>query len=82
MEAPAPDVEPLDVSGVRTVAVGAVLFLLAFLVLLAFRGWLTEHDREWWLWTAATGFGLGVFGVYYCRRRARRGGDRDTGPDS
>ena len=68
-----PEVEPLDVSGVRTVTVGTVLFLLAFLVLLACRGWLEEHEREWWLWTAATGVGLGLFGIGYCRRRARRG---------
>ncbi|WP_238993227.1 DUF2530 domain-containing protein [Nocardioides caldifontis] len=65
------DVEPLDVSGVRFVAVGAVLFLLAGLGLLPFHGWLEEHDREWWLWTCAAGFGLGMFGVDYCRRRAR-----------
>jgi len=32
-----PDVEPLDVTGVRTVAVGTVLFLLAGLALLATR---------------------------------------------
>ena len=66
------DVEPLDVSGVRFVAVGAVLFLLAGLALLPFYGWLEEHDREWWLWTCAAGFGLGMFGVDYCRRRARQ----------
>lgn len=69
----APDVEPLDVTGVRTVAVGAAMFLVAFLVLLVFRGWLEEHDREWWLWTAATGFALGLFGIGYCRWRAVRG---------
>jgi hypothetical protein len=72
------EVQPLDVSGVRFVAVGAVLFLLAGLGLLPFYGWLEEHDREWWLWTCAAGFGLGMFGVDYCRRRARhlRRGDR------
>jgi hypothetical protein len=74
-------VEPLDVTGVRTVTVGAVLFLVAFGVLLAARGWLEEHDREWWLWTAATGFGLGLFGIVYCRRRAQRGGHPLTGPE-
>lgn len=72
--------EPLDVTGLRTVTVGAVLFLVAFLVLLAARGWLEEHDREWWLWTAATGFGLGLFGIVHCRRRAQRGGDQPSGP--
>lgn len=65
------DVQPLDVTGVRTVAVGTVLFLVAGLGLLPFQGWLEEHDREWWLWTCAAGFGLGLFGFTYCRRRAR-----------
>ena len=69
---PGSDVEPLDVTGVRTVAVGTALFVVASLVLLASRGWLEEHDREWWLWTAATGACLGLFGVWYCRRRAGR----------
>ena len=64
-------VRPLDVTGVRTVGVGTLLFLLAGLVLLAFHGWLEDTDREWWLWTCVAGFGLGVFGYDYCRRRAR-----------
>jgi hypothetical protein len=65
------DVQPLDVTGVRTVCVGTVLFLLAGLGLLPFYGWLEETDRVWWLWTCAAGFGLGMFGFDYCRRRAR-----------
>jgi hypothetical protein len=65
------DVEPLDVTGVRTVGVGTVLFLLAGLGLLPFHDWLEAHDREWWLLTCAAGFGLGIFGFDYCRRRAR-----------
>ena len=66
------EVRPLDVSGVRTVTVGTVLFLVAGLVLaLFFRGWLEDTDREWWLWTCAAGFGLGLFGYDHCRRRAR-----------
>lgn len=63
--------KPLDVTGVRTVAVGTLLFLVAGLALLPFYGWLEDHDREWWIWTCATGFGLGLFGFDYCRRRAR-----------
>lgn len=65
-------VRPLDVTGVRTVGVGTVLFLLAALVLvLFFRQWMADTDREWWLWTCVTGFALGVFGSDHCRRRAR-----------
>lgn len=65
-------VRPLDVTGVRTVSVGTILFLGAALVLvLFFRDWMDETDREWWLWTCVTGFGLGLFGYQHCRRRAR-----------
>ncbi len=65
------DVEPLDVTGVRTVAAGTALFALAGLALLPFHGWLVDTGREWWLWTCLAGFGLGLFGFDYCRRRAR-----------
>jgi hypothetical protein len=63
------DVEPLDVDGTRTVAVGTALWLLAFVLLLPFYDRLKETDRLWWLWTCLAGFGLGVLGWDYCRRR-------------
>jgi hypothetical protein len=66
------DVEPLDVDGVRTIAVGAGLWLLAFVLLLPFYGRLEETDRVWWLWTCLAGFGLGLLGLDYCRRRRNR----------
>ena len=64
------DVDPLDVTGVRTVMVGTALFVLAFLALLPFTDDLREDDRMWWLWTCGAGVGLGLFGIRYCRRRA------------
>ena len=67
------DVEPLDVDGVRTVAVGTGLWLLAFVMLLPFYGRLEEAGRLDWLWTCVAGFGLGVLGWDYCRRRRRSG---------
>ncbi|MBF4163006.1 DUF2530 domain-containing protein [Nocardioides sp. CBS4Y-1] len=63
--------EPLDVDGVRTVLVGTALFGVAFVALLPFYGSLADHGRAWWLWTALAGFGLGLFGLEYCRRRVR-----------
>ncbi len=66
------DVEPLDVTGVRTVVVGSAVFLLAALAQLPFLDQLREADRLWWLWTCLMGFGLGIFGFEFCRRRARR----------
>ena len=65
------DVEPLDVDGVRTVAVGTALWALAFVLLLPFYGRLADSGRLWWLWTCAAGFGLGILGWDYCRRRRR-----------
>jgi hypothetical protein len=66
------DVEPLDVDGVGTVAVGTILWAVAFVLLLPFHGRLEDSGRTWWLWTCVAGFGLGMFGVNYCRRRRRR----------
>ena len=66
------DVEPLDVDGVRTLAVGAGLWLVAFLALLPFYGTLVENGTSWWLWTCVAGFGLGLLGLEYCRRRRNR----------
>lgn len=65
------DVEPLDVDGVRTVEVGTALWLIGFLALLPFYGRLEDSGNEWWLWTCLSGFGLGLFGLEYCRRRRK-----------
>lgn len=68
------DVEPLDVDGVRTLEVGTALWLVAFVALLPFYKSLQDDGRLWWLWTCLAGFGLGLIGLEYCRRRraARR----------
>lgn len=66
------DVEPLDVDGVRTMQVGSVLWLAAFVMLLPFYGALKDAGHTWFLWTCLAGFGLGMFGVAYCRRRQRK----------
>jgi Protein of unknown function (DUF2530) len=65
-------VPPLDVTGVRTVAVGAGLWLIAFVALLPFYGTLRDSGRSWWVWTCVTGFALGLVGLEYCRRRRAR----------
>ena len=65
------DVDPLDVDGVRTVAVGAGIWAVAFVMLLPFYGSLEENNRTWWLWTCLAGFGLGLCGLEYCRRRRK-----------
>ncbi|HET7385826.1 MAG TPA: DUF2530 domain-containing protein [Nocardioidaceae bacterium] len=67
-----PRLAPLDVDGTRTVAVGTGLWLLAFILLLPFYGRLQATHHLWWLWTCLAGFGLGVIGWDYCRRRRNR----------
>lgn len=64
-------VGPLDVDGVRTAEVGTAIWLVAFIALLPFYGALEESGRTWWLWTCMAGFGIGLFGLEYCRRRRK-----------
>lgn len=61
--------KPVDVDGVRSVTVGTVLWVIAFLVLLTMRGQLEDEGRSWWLWTCLAGAGLGLLGIEYTRRR-------------
>ena len=75
------DVEPLDVTGLRTIAVGTALFALGAVVLLMFLDRLRADDHVWWLWVCVAGFGLGLFGYWWCLRRARRLASRPA-PDS
>jgi uncharacterized protein DUF2530 len=63
------EVEPLDVDGVRTVAIGSVAWIVAFPAMLPFIGTLRDHDKLSWLWICIAGFGLGLIGLEYCRRR-------------
>ena len=74
-----PGPEPLDVDAVNVVTAGTVLWGLAGLALLAFgRGWLADNGHTNWLWTCAAGFGLGLAGIAYCRRRRSRLGRREA----
>ena len=75
------DVEPLDVDGVRTVEVGTLAWLIGFVALLPFYGRLEDAGRTWWLWACLAGFGLGLFGLEYCRRRKRVRVERHDGED-
>ena len=62
-------VEPMDVDGVRTMTVGTIVWGVVVVGLLPFMGRLEELGRTWWIWTALAGFGLGLIGIEYCRRR-------------
>lgn len=63
------DVEPLDLDGVRTIQIGTIAWLVGFVALVPFYSSLSDDGRTWWLWTCLAGFGLGLFGYEYCRRR-------------
>ncbi len=63
------EVKPLDVDGVRTMGVGALLWLAAFFAMLPFWSSLQDDGRGWWPWTCLTGAVLGLIGWLYCRRR-------------
>jgi hypothetical protein len=54
--------------------VGTGLWALAFVGLLPFYGRLADAGHVWWLWTCMAGFGLGLIGLEFCRRRAARSG--------
>lgn len=64
-------VEPLDVDGIRTLEIGTIAWLVGFVALLPFYGRLEDADRTWWLWACLAGFGLGLLGLEFCRRKRR-----------
>jgi len=65
-----PDPPPLRTDDVRTVLVGTALWAVALLALLPFWSRLEDAGRLWWVATCACGFGLGLVGLAYTRRRA------------
>jgi hypothetical protein len=65
-----PDPPPVETNDVRTVTIGTALWGVAFLALLPFQDRLRDNGRLWWLGACAFGFGLGLVGLAYTRRRA------------
>jgi Protein of unknown function (DUF2530) len=65
---PAP--EPLEANDQMVTAVITAGWAVALIVLLAIRTDIPAHDR-WWIWTCATGLGIGVFGLLYVPRLKR-----------
>ncbi|MEE1938321.1 DUF2530 domain-containing protein [Streptomyces sp. TRM 70361] len=78
--------EPLEGNIVAVVVGGTVIWFTMFLVQLPFYGWFADRDRTWWLWTCLAGGVLGLYGIWFVRRReaairrARR--TADDGPGS
>lgn len=65
-----PPVEPDSDDGVRAVLVGLGLWAVAGVACLLGRDTLAQRDAQWWAWTCVIGFGLGLVGLGYVRRRA------------
>ena len=61
--------EPPQADAVVPVTVGTALWAVAFLGLLVFRNQLADAGNSWWLAVCATGFALGLLGIWYVRRR-------------
>jgi hypothetical protein len=66
---PAGELAPLDHDGLVPIAVITAAWAVAAVVLFVMRDSLAEDDHEWWLWTCIAGFGLGLLGYAYSRRR-------------
>jgi hypothetical protein len=63
----------VQINARRIVAVGTVLWFVAFVVLLPFWGWLGDHDHRIWLWTCLAGWVLGLLGLAVMLRHRRTG---------
>ena len=66
-----PDPPPLATNDRAVVLVGIGLWLVALVVTLVMHDRLAAEGRTWWIWTAATGVGLGLLGLDYLRRHGR-----------
>lgn len=51
------------------IAVGTLLWFVAWGFLMAFHDTLDDHGNEWWIWTAVAGLGLGAWGWLLVRKR-------------
>jgi hypothetical protein len=76
VQAPVP---PVDVDGVRVVAVGTLVFAVASVLTGLRADQLAADGHGWWFRVCLSGAGLGLLGLLYCwnRVRQRRAG---TGP--
>ncbi|MDT0441910.1 DUF2530 domain-containing protein [Streptomyces johnsoniae] len=61
--------EPLEGNVVATVLVGTIVWAVLFVVQVPFYVWYADRGHEWWIWTCLAGAGLGLFGLWFVRRR-------------
>ncbi|GAA1897100.1 DUF2530 domain-containing protein [Streptomyces sodiiphilus] len=61
--------EPLEGNIPAVVVTGTVIWALLFLGQLPFYRWYADRGHEWWIWSCLAGAGLGLWGLWYVRRR-------------
>lgn len=61
---------PLEGNDAKIIAAGTAAWLVALVVLLLAGHHLAPRDH-WWIWTAATGAGLGLFALWFVPRLKR-----------
>jgi hypothetical protein len=66
----------MQVDSRRVVLVGTAIWVLGFVVLLPFWGWLGHHDHRIWLWTCLAGAVLGLVGLFLVRKHRGEGRTR------
>jgi uncharacterized membrane protein len=72
---------PLEGNDLIITVTGTVAWAVALIVLIAVRHSLPPGST-WWIWTCATGFGLGLFGLVYVpwlkKNRSRAAARRES----
>ncbi len=63
--------EPVEGNDVVVVLTGTIIWFTLFLAQLPFHDRLADDGRGWWLWSCLAGTGLGLFGLWYVKRRNR-----------
>ncbi|AWS47215.1 DUF2530 domain-containing protein [Streptosporangium sp. 'caverna'] len=65
-----PDLQPLKTNDTIAILSGTVLWAIALIVLLIMQ---PDAEHRWWIWTCVAGICGGLFGLWFVRRRDRRG---------
>jgi hypothetical protein len=65
-----PDLQPLKTNDTIAILSGTVLWAIALIVLLIMQ---PDPEHRWWIWTCVAGICGGLFGLWFVRRRDRRG---------
>ncbi len=75
-----PDPPPLQTNDHAVVWLGIAVWAGLLIVALLLRSRLEEQGRGWWVWTPVAAIVLGLYGLYYLRRRDQHR-DRTTPED-